>query len=173
MRNDLSIANGILLFQNRIVIPASLREKVLQLAHESHQGVVKTKALLREKVWWPGIIVEIEELIKHCHTCEVTTTSKSQALPLAPTFMPGHAWDTLAIDLQGPFPSGDYLLLMIDYRSRYPVVYLICNTSAGKILKCMNSTFSLVGYPKVLLSDNGPKFKSVQFRNYCEQHGIK
>ena len=97
----------------------------------------------------------------------------NQALPLAPTFMPEQTWDTLAIDLQGPFPSGDNLLVMIDYRSRYPVVYLIRNTSAGKIIKCMNSTFSLFGYPKVLLSDNGPQFKSVEFRNYCEQHGIK
>ena len=87
--------------------------------------------------------------------------------------MPEQTWDTLAIDLQGPFPSGDNLLVMIDYRSRYPIVYLIRNTSAGKIIKCMNSTFSLFGYPKVLLSDNGPQFKSVEFRNYCEQHGIK
>ena len=110
MRSDLSVANGILLFQNRIVIPASLREKVLQLAHESHQGVVKTKAFLREKVWWPGINAEIEELIKHCHTCEVTTASKSKAQPLAPILMPEQTWDTLAIDLQGPFPSGETYL---------------------------------------------------------------
>ena len=173
MRNDLSVANGILLFDNRIVIPASLREKVLQLAHESHQGVVKIEALLRDKVWSPGINAEIEELIKHCHTCEVTTASKSKAQPLAPRLTPEQTWDTLAIDLQGPFPSGDNLLVMIDYRSRYSVVYLIRNTSAGKILKCMNSTFSLFGYPKAPLSDNGPQFKSVEFRNYCEQHGIK
>ena len=87
--------------------------------------------------------------------------------------MPEQTWDTLAIDLQGPFPSGDNLLVMIDYPSCYPVVYLIRNTSAGKIINCMNSTFSLFGYPKVLLSDNGSQFKSVEFRNYCEQHGIK
>ena len=52
-------------------------------------------------------------------------------------------------------------------------MYLIRNTSAGKIIKCMNITFSLFGYPKALLSDNGPQFKSVEFRNYCEQHCIK
>ena len=155
MRNDLSIANGILLFQTRLVISASLREKVLQLAHESHQGVVKTKALLQEKVWWPGINAEIEELKKHCHTCETTTASKSQALSLASTLMPEQTWD-IAIDLQGSFPSGDNLLVMIDYRSHYPVVYFISNASAGKIIKCMSNTFSLFRYPKVLLSDNGP-----------------
>ena len=173
MGNDLSVSNSILLFQNRIITPVSLREKVLQLAHKSHQSVLKTKALLREKVWWLGINVEVEELIKHCHTCEVTTASKSNAQPLAPTSLPEDTRDILAIDLQRALPSGDSLLVMIGSRSRYPFVYLIRNASAGKIIKSMNSTFSLFGYPKVLLSDNGPHFKSFEFRNYCEQYGIK
>ena len=34
----------------RIVIPVSLRKRVLELAHEGHQGIVKTKDRLRSKV---------------------------------------------------------------------------------------------------------------------------
>ena len=33
----------------RIVVPLSLRERVLQLVHEGHQVIVKTKDRLREK----------------------------------------------------------------------------------------------------------------------------
>ncbi len=32
-----------------------LQQKAIDIAHESHQGLVKTKSLLREKVWFPGI----------------------------------------------------------------------------------------------------------------------
>ena len=39
----------------RLVIPIKLRKQVLDLAHEGHQGIVKTKQRLRTKVWWPGI----------------------------------------------------------------------------------------------------------------------
>ncbi|CAB4033208.1 Hypothetical predicted protein [Paramuricea clavata] len=39
----------------RIAVPRKLQERVVNLAHEGHQGVVKTKSLLREKVWFPGI----------------------------------------------------------------------------------------------------------------------
>ena len=39
----------------RIVIPESLQQKAIELAHESDQGLAKMKALLREKVWFPGI----------------------------------------------------------------------------------------------------------------------
>ena len=47
--------NGTLLKGRKLVIPKSLEKTVVQLAHEGHIGVVKTKQLLREKVWFPGI----------------------------------------------------------------------------------------------------------------------
>ena len=34
-----------------IIIPESLRKQTLSLAHEGHQGIVRMKARLREKVW--------------------------------------------------------------------------------------------------------------------------
>ena len=59
IRDKLTIApteHGIvLLFENRLVIPLALRADVVPLAHEGHQGLVKTKQLLRDKVWFPGI----------------------------------------------------------------------------------------------------------------------
>ena len=45
----------------RIVVPRNLRRRVLGLAHEGHQGIVKTKGRLRSKVWWPGIDKEAEK----------------------------------------------------------------------------------------------------------------
>ena len=55
IRSELSVINGLVLRGRRIVIPVQLRQRTLQLAHEGHQGIVRTKQLLREKVWWPGI----------------------------------------------------------------------------------------------------------------------
>ena len=34
---------------------------------------VKTKQLLREKVWWPNIDKDVFDLIKTCHACQVTS----------------------------------------------------------------------------------------------------
>ena len=55
IQDQLSINNDLLLKCNCIVIPSALHQRVLQLAHSQHQGISKTKALLREKVWWPNI----------------------------------------------------------------------------------------------------------------------
>jgi len=47
VENELSEIDGVLLRGSRIVIPVTLREHVLKLAHEGHQGIVKTKQRLR------------------------------------------------------------------------------------------------------------------------------
>ena len=54
---------GVVLRGHRLVLPESLRMKAIKIAHEGHQGVSKTKALVRTKIWFPGIDQMVEELI--------------------------------------------------------------------------------------------------------------
>ena len=56
VRHELSVAQNydVLLRGCRIIIPYVLRHKAIQLAHEGHQGVVKTKSLVRSKIWYPA-----------------------------------------------------------------------------------------------------------------------
>ena len=55
VKDELTVAVNpkVILRGTRIAIPKKLQERVVNLAHEGHQGVVKTKSLLREKVWFP------------------------------------------------------------------------------------------------------------------------
>ena len=32
---------------------------MIQAGHDGHQGIVKTKQLLRSKYWWPGMDIDI------------------------------------------------------------------------------------------------------------------
>ena len=57
IKDELTISShNIVLRGSRIVIPESLQQRSVDLAHESHQGLVKTKALLREKYGFPASI---------------------------------------------------------------------------------------------------------------------
>ena len=47
VRNELCTLGKLVLRGTRLLIPAKLRERVLNLAHEGHQGLVKTKQRLR------------------------------------------------------------------------------------------------------------------------------
>ncbi len=51
VRDELSHSRGVIFRGTRAVIPEQLRNQVLQLAHEGHPGIVKTKQICRESVW--------------------------------------------------------------------------------------------------------------------------
>ena len=46
---------GFILRDTRLVIPNSFQNQIISIAHEGHLGIVKTKKLLRSKVWFPNI----------------------------------------------------------------------------------------------------------------------
>ena len=55
--------NKLLIKGSKIVVPDVLKLRAIQLAHEGHLGVSKTKALFREKVWFCGIDKLVNEVI--------------------------------------------------------------------------------------------------------------
>ena len=116
---DLTIANvgNTLLRGTRIVIPQSLQRRVARLAHEGHQGIIKTKKLLRERVWLPGIDKLFEKCVAECIPCQATTQVKNSE-PLQMTNLPKGPWQNVSVDFCGPFPSGYNLLVVIDDHSR-------------------------------------------------------
>ena len=71
--DELCIYGEILLRGTRIVVPRVLRDKVVRSAHEGHQGMIKTKYRLRNKVWWPGMGKDAGKVCKVCHGCQVTS----------------------------------------------------------------------------------------------------
>ena len=92
-------------------------------------------------------------------------TTKSTSLPDGP-------WQDLAVDLMRPLPSGHSLLVIVDYYSRFYEVEVMQSTTAEKIIDRLADTFCRHGLPNTIKSDNGPQFKSNEFREYCEQHNI-
>ena len=67
--NDLSVKDGLLMKDNRIVIPQDLRLEVLQQLHTDHHGLVKCKERARTSVWWPEIMRNIESFVRRCRVC--------------------------------------------------------------------------------------------------------
>ena len=97
---------------NRIIVPSKLRERAIDLAHVGHQGIVKTKSLICEKVWFPGIDKMVKDKVDNCLACQAETPRKSSRIePLQMTPLPSGPWKMLAMDFLGPFPLGDYLLV--------------------------------------------------------------
>lgn len=87
-----------------MAIPIEFRERILDLAHEGHQGIVKTKQNLRSKVWWPGMDAEAEKKAKKCRLCQLVTPVHYD-VPVQSTKLPDESWMELAADLMRPLPN--------------------------------------------------------------------
>ena len=70
VRSKLTSADGNLVLRgSRIVIPDALQKQVVKLAHEGHQGLVKTRTLLSSKVWSPRMDSLVDSIVKRCTPC--------------------------------------------------------------------------------------------------------
>ena len=87
--------------------------------------------------------------------------------------MSDHPWEHVKIDFCGPFPSGHYLLVIIDCYSRFPEVETLKLTSCMQVIPKLDSIFARHGVPTKLTSDNGPPFQSDEFKRYMLHLGIK
>ena len=121
--------DGLVLRGHRLILPQSLQNQAIDIAHQSHPGKVKTKQLIREKIWFPGIDKLVENVVKSCITCQASYKGPARREPLQLTPLPSGPWIAVAIDFAGPFPSGEYLLVVTDEYSRYPEVEIFSSTS--------------------------------------------
>ena len=60
-REDLSMENGLITKGARLLIPSTLRRKVLEQIHDGHLGIEKCMLKARDSVFWPGISNDIIE----------------------------------------------------------------------------------------------------------------
>ncbi|CAK1581505.1 unnamed protein product [Parnassius mnemosyne] len=75
--------------------------------------------------------------------------------------------------LMGPLPSNEYLLVVVDYYSRYKEVNNYKNIISLQIIKMVKEMFSRLGYPISITADNGKQFVSEEFRPFCKECNIK
>ena len=104
VRQELSVLGKLVIRGTRLVIPKLLQKMVLNLAHEGHQGIVKTKHRLKSKVWLPNIDKEAERVCRTCHGCQVVQLP-SQPEPMLRTSMPESLWEVISCDLLGPIDN--------------------------------------------------------------------
>ncbi|XP_058827131.1 uncharacterized protein K02A2.6-like [Topomyia yanbarensis] len=159
LSGELSMRDGLLVKTGCAVIPENLWKKTLSIAHEGHPSTAKFKNILRQRVWWPGMSKAAEAWINSCSVC--TTNGKPEKLtPMDRVFAPKSAWETIAVDFNGPYSKFDgvSILVIVDYRSRYIIAKPVRSTSFENTRKILDMVFDKEGFPECIKSDNGPLF---------------
>ena len=92
VKQELSVAEGLIFRERRIVLPSALERRVVKLGHNlGHLGKSKTKQMLREKYWLPLVNSMIDTAIDQCYECQVAT-KRDREEPIKVTSIPTRPW---------------------------------------------------------------------------------
>ena len=169
---ELWAIDGILMRNDQIVIPKSLRARVVESAHQGHQHVEKTVKLLRQTCWFPQMHKAVSEFVKSCIACNAASVH-NPPVPLEPNFLPEGPWQKLHGDFKGPIAGSYYLHIIIDQYSKYPEVDVLTSTSFQKLKPVLDRIFSTHGVPETLTTDNGPPYSSDAMSEYSKHMGFQ
>ncbi len=84
VKDELAVDSSLIMRgTDHLVVPVSLRSRVVELAHERHQGLVRTKQRLRELYWWPKMDNYVQDMITSCVSCQYTDKTVKTAPALS------------------------------------------------------------------------------------------
>ncbi len=167
-KDVLTVHDGLLLMDSRLVIPTAMRNSVLDALHEGHQGMTRCRERARETVWWPGLSSQLNELVRNCKTCIKERANPVE--PLMPSELPERPWQKVGSDLFTL--SHDNYLLIVDYYSRYVEIAKLTPTRSQDVIVHLKSIFARHGVPEYFFSDNGPQYSCQQFKDFAAAYGF-
>ncbi|XP_055622556.1 uncharacterized protein K02A2.6-like [Toxorhynchites rutilus septentrionalis] len=170
---ELCRVGNVLMRGDRIIVPRSLRELALCLAHEGHPGTRMMKSHLRSSVWWPKLDSDVDNYMKRCRGCLLVSAPNAPE-PMSRRSLPARPWEDVAMDFLGPLPEGQYLMVVVDYYSRYYEVCEMTSITAENTITELTMIFSRHGIPVTLTADNAPQLSEEceMFSIFCKNYGI-
>lgn len=166
---EVSKYGPLLIYQDRILIPDSYRQTLLELLHAPCQGQDRTLALARSRYYWPTMSHDIKTFCANCQSCAKFQPSQRQ-MPLQLEY----ASRPLQILCSDIFSSDNKkYLVIIDKFSKYPWIYELRSETSETLIKHFKSLFNTMGfYPQVLRTDEGRNYVSHTFRSFLKEYGI-
>ena len=160
-----------------ITPPEDARSNLLLEAHlNGHFGAdAIVNELHSQGFHWVNLKLDALNTVAKCPECQRFNIGKHGYSPLRriTADAPGDHWAIDLADLNVTTPSGNnYVLVMVDIFSRFCILRAIPDKTALTIAKQLVDVFNLVGWPKVLQSDNGSEFSNELVRLMVQHSGV-
>lgn len=162
--------NRILTCNGRLAVPEEddLRTKIIEECHSrittAHPGRNKTRRLVAERYWWPGLMGDVDRFTANCTVCHSSKVPRDKTPGLLkPLPIPLRGWQSLAVDFKSMPRSKrgyDNAFVVIDRLSKAVWTTPCKTTATARDAACMyyNGPYRLLGLPKEVVSDRGPQF---------------
>ncbi|KAK7885968.1 hypothetical protein WMY93_025589 [Mugilogobius chulae] len=164
-RDEISEAEGIMFKGEKIIVPQSLRQDMLDRIHAGHMGVEKCKNRARDLLFWPGMGQQIETLVGQCSICQERRSANTKE-PLLSHAIPQRPWQVVGTDLFAW--NGQDFITIVDYYSRYFEMEKLNSCTASAVIAKLKAAFARHGIPERVISDNGPCYSAAEFEHFAK-----
>lgn len=164
----------------KLVVPKPDRLRVMTSAHvpptSGHMGIYKTFSRIAERYYWPCMRSDVSKFVRRCNVCAAHKPSQEKPTDrMVPHAKANRPWEIISTDIMGPLPKSkhgnSFILVVTDYLSKFPIIFPLRKATTDAIVrKIENEVFLIFGVPRVLICDNGPQYRSKNFRKFCENY---
>ena len=170
--DDISVIDGVVMFRKRIVIPFSLRSRILDNLHSAHQGVAGMIARAQSALFWPGFTKDIANKRQACRVCNVIAPSQAKLPPVCPR-LPKVPFEMIYADYFD-LSSKHYLVIGDRLSGWTEILKIDSGESSGSkgLCKALRTLFATFGIPAEISSDGGPEFTSKVTDSFLKRWGI-
>ena len=165
----------------QLCIPKQYTGKVLTTAHDNvysgHLAENKTFERIKRLFFWPGMREDVKRHCNICHICQKKNIKNPQKVPLKPIKVTSEPFHMVGMDLIGPLNitkrRNRFILSIIDYTTKYPIAIPLPNKRTKCVASALRRAFAMLGFPRIIISDQEPSFVSEIMRTFYKEMGIE
>jgi hypothetical protein len=104
---------------DKIVVPQPLQRRLVHWYHEMlcHPGETQTELTIRQHFDWKGLRKTVHDICHKCESCQKSKVSNQKYGKLPPKEAEANPWDTLCVNLIGPYKSPERARTPYNYGS--------------------------------------------------------
>lgn len=166
----------------QLVIPKTMREKVLQYHHDipsaGHLGYDKTLDKIRQSFYWPGMSDHVKQYCKRCDACTARNLSRDHNKAPLGKYLVGEPMERVTMDIMGPLPvtkdGNRYILVITDWFTKWTEGIPMPDQEAKTLAAAVVNNFVVrFGVPLQIYTDQGRNFESTVFSELCKYLNIE
>ena len=160
VRDELTVQGNIVFKGQRLVVPRSMRNELMEVVHSSHIGIEGCLRRARDSIYWPRLNEQLKDKISKCDVCLAHRPSQPKE-PLQQHDFIARPWSKVGADLC--VIDSRELLVVCDYYSNYIEVSRLTRATSSSVIRVLKEIFARYGVPDTLVTDSGTQFASAEF----------
>ena len=168
---ELTVLNGVVMLQQRLVIPRTLRENVLLFLHSAHAGTAAMISRAQCSVYWPEINKDIANVRQSCSSCHEFAPSNPRTDLIQEPDLPSFPFQVICSDF---FEwGGKTYLIIVDKYSNWLSILKLPKDDSKHLMEALRIYFSTFGVAEIICTDGASVYTSSEMSGFFRKWGVK